>query len=329
VTLQAFNDAGYNSSTKIDYIAALPIEPNTVPLQIGFVAPTADNASVISENHALINATINALDSQDNITGFIDWNNSLVGWWKLEGNSGTIVEDYSTYQKNGTMYNMNTGLNNGTSGWTTEGKFGNAMMFDGLDDRVQISHNSVYNIPIQSSGKITMEAWVYPLNLAYESGILSKRSNYRMILRPEGELKFQTFGWTGGGASSKVKVNEWSHIAITYDGEIGQLKFYLNGNNVRTVNSYPPNGGTNSDNLLIGRGHDLTMPTFNGTIDEVRLFNRSLTPEEIKASYNAGLYRLETNITGLEDGTYAYKAYAQDSAGNVNQTETRIITIDT
>ncbi|WP_407355724.1 PKD domain-containing protein [Methanolobus sp. WCC5] len=329
VTLQAFNDAGYNSSTKIDYIAALPIEPDTIPLQIAFVAPTADNASVISENHALINATINALDSQDNITGFIDWNNSLVGWWKLEGNSGTIVEDYSTYQRNGTMYNMNTGLNNGTSGWTTEGKFGNAMMFDGLDDRVQISHNSVYNIPIQSSGKITMEAWVYPLNLAYESGILSKRSNYRMILRPDGELKFQTFGWTGGGASSKVKVNEWSHIAITYDGEIGQLKFYLNGNNVRTVNSYLPNGGTNSDNLLIGRGHDLTMPTFNGTIDEVRLFNRSLTPEEIKASYNAGLYRLETNITGLEDGTYAYKAYAQDSAGNVNQTETRIITIDT
>jgi PKD repeat protein len=302
---------------------------NDAPLLINFVAPTADNASVISENYALINVTISALDSQDNITGFIDWNNSLVGWWRLEGNGGTIVEDYSTYQRNGTMYDMSPGINNGTSGWTTEGKFGNAMMFDGLDDRVQISHNSVYNIPIQSSGKITMEAWVYPLNLAYESGILSKRSNYRMILRPGGELKFQTFGWTGGGTSSKVKVNEWSHIAITYDGEIDQLKFYLNGNNVRTVNSYLPNGGTNSNNLLIGRGHDLTMPTFNGTIDEVRLWKRALTTEEIKASYNAGLYRLETNITGLEDGTYAYKAYAQDSAGNVNQTETRIITIDT
>lgn len=302
---------------------------NDAPLLINFVAPTTDNASVIFENYSLVNVSISALDSQDNITGFIDWNNSLVGWWRLEGNSGTIVEDYSTYQRNGTKYYMSSGINNGTSGWTTEGKFSNAMMFDGLDDRIEVLDNSVYDIPIQNSGKITMEAWVYPLNLTYESGILSKRSNYRMILRSGGELKFQTFGWTGGGTSSKVKVNEWSHIAITYDGEIDQLKFYLNGNNVRTVNSYLPNGGTNSNNLLIGRGHDLAMPTFNGTIDEVRLFNRALTPEEIKASYNAGLYRLEANITGLEDGTYAYKAYAQDVAGNVNQTETRIITIDT
>ena len=298
-------------------------------LLINFVAPTADNASIIPEDYTPINVTVDSSVSQNNTTAFVDWNNSLLGWWRFDGDSGTFVEDYSTYQGNGTMYDMDTGLNNGTSGWTTEGKFGNAMNFDGLDDRVEIPDDSKYDIPIQTDGKITMEAWVYPLDLTYESGILSKRSSYRMILRPGGELKFQTFGWTGGLSSAIVKENEWSHIALTYDGETDQLKFYLNGNNVRTVNSYVPNGGANGNNLLIGRGHDLPMPTFNGTIDEVRLWKRALNPEEIKASYNAGMYRLETNITGLEDGTYTYTAHAQDIEGNVNQTETRTITVDT
>ncbi|WP_406658139.1 LamG-like jellyroll fold domain-containing protein [Methanolobus sp. ZRKC2] len=297
---------------------------------INFVAPTADNASIISENYMPINVTVESSVSQNNTTAFIDWNNSLVGWWRFDNDNGTLVEDYSIHQKTGIMHNMDTSLDNGTSGWTTEGKFGNAMRFDGLDARVEMLDDSVYDIPIQGDGKITMEAWVYPLNLTYESGILSKRSNYRMVIRSGGELKFQSFGWTGGGVSSKVKENEWSHIAITYDGETDQLKFYLNGNNVRTVDLYLPNGGTNSNNLWIGRGHDyLTMPTFNGTIDEVRLWKRSLNPEEIKASYNSGLYRLETNITGLEDGIYTYTAHAQDIEGNVNQTETRTITIDT
>jgi len=68
---------------------------------------------------------------------------------------------------------------------------------------------------------------------------------------------------------------------------------------------------------------------FNGTIDEVRIWNRALSEEEINASYNAGLYRLYHNFTNEPDGTYTYTAYVQDISSNVNQTETRTITIDT
>jgi PKD repeat protein len=50
--------------------------------------------------------------------------------------------------------------------------------------------------------------------------------------------------------------------------------------------------------------------------------------EEIKASYNSGKYRLYHNFT-LKDGTYSYKAYAQDLVGNLNETEVRTLTIDT
>jgi len=67
--------------------------------------------------------------------------------------------------------------------------------------------------------------------------------------------------------------------------------------------------------------------TFNGTIDEVQIWNHALSEEEINASYNTGVYRLYHNFTNLTEGTYTYTAYAQDLAGNVNQTETRTITL--
>ncbi|MCK5474326.1 MAG: hypothetical protein KAI53_02880, partial [Candidatus Aenigmarchaeota archaeon] len=103
------------------------------------------------------------------------------------------------------------------------------------------------------------------------------------------------------GVVSSTIDTDWHHVVITTDI------------------------GINVSDLKIGESNTF----FNGTIDEVRIHSRTLSAEEINASYNAGLYRLETNYTNLADGTYTYTAYAQDLAGNVNQTETRTVTIDT
>jgi len=67
--------------------------------------------------------------------------------------------------------------------------------------------------------------------------------------------------------------------------------------------------------------------TFNGRMDDIRIFNRALSPDEIKASYDAGSYRLFNNFTNLPAGVYNYMAYGQDLSGNVNQTETRTLTM--
>jgi len=92
-----------------------------------------------------------------------------------------------------------------------------------------------------------------------------------------------------------------------------------------TINFANTNGGYD---LLIGDGYSDTGQNYLGSIDEVRIWNRALSEEEINASYNAGVYRLYHNFTNTPDGIYNYMAYAQDLAGNVNQTETRTITID-
>jgi len=80
----------------------------------------------------------------------------------------------------------------------------------------------------------------------------------------------------------------------------------------------PANILSNTENLKIG-GPDLSR-YFKGTIDEVRIRNRALSPEEIKASYDAGIYRLYSNFTNLANGVYKYRAYSQNSQGNVKRT---------
>ena len=71
------------------------------------------------------------------------------------------------------------------------------------------------------------------------------------------------------------------------------------------------------------------QPKFNGTIDEVRIWNRALSPEEINASYNSKINKLFRNFTDQLDGEYEYYAYSINLEGNSNQTETRTLTIDT
>ncbi|MDF1498680.1 MAG: LamG domain-containing protein [Patescibacteria group bacterium] len=207
----------------------------------------------------------------------------LVGYWSMDEGSGQYAYDGSDNGNNGTL-GASSAASSDDPKWG-KGKNGGSLQFDGVNDVVTKTDNANLDIPIQTDGKITMEAWVYPFDLTFENGIISKRSNYRMVLRAGGELKFQTFGWTG--ALSSVNSNEWSHIAITYDGLTDLLKFYINGVNVRTVNDYLPNGGINGDDLYIGKGHDLTT-SFNGSIDEVRIYNRALTADEVRYHYNRG-----------------------------------------
>ena len=66
----------------------------------------------------------------------------------------------------------------------------------------------------------------------------------------------------------------------------------------------------------------------NGLIDDVMIFNRALSPEEVSALYaNQTQKYLSNNFTNLTTGNYSIKAYAQDAAGNVGMTEERNVTI--
>ena len=68
---------------------------------------------------------------------------------------------------------------------------------------------------------------------------------------------------------------------------------------------------------------------FDGAIDEVRIWDRALTFDEIKASYDAGINRLERNFTELGEGSEVnYTAYVVDMAGNLNSTSYRNFSVN-
>jgi hypothetical protein len=75
---------------------------------------------------------------------------------------------------------------------------------------------------------------------------------------------------------------------------------------------------------------------FNGTIDEVRIYNWSLVADEVKEHYYSVLYKYDSdrwqlyvNQSNLTDGTYTYFGAAQDNFGNENRTETRTLIVST
>lgn len=113
----------------------------------------------------------------------------------------------------------------------------------------------------------------------------------------------------------------WNHIVLTYDKDAAsnELKLYVNGA-LSSQKSYSLSISSTTSNLTIGY--------FNGSFDEVRIFNRVLSPEEINASYNNSMHRLCHNFTSLQDGTYWYTAWAIDSIGNLALSN-RKVTIDT
>ncbi|MCK5063045.1 MAG: hypothetical protein KAR23_03890, partial [Candidatus Aenigmarchaeota archaeon] len=132
-----------NASSVTEYFTVDTILPD-----IYFVQPTPNNGNITGNNYAYINVTTN---DTNNITAFIDWNNSLVGWWRFNeeiGENSTFFRDWSTYGNNGT--------NGSNPVYTIDGKFGKALNFDGSDDYVDCGNDSSLNI----TGEITLEVWV-------------------------------------------------------------------------------------------------------------------------------------------------------------------------
>ncbi len=301
-------------------------ESGDMPI-ISFTYPTPANGTITTQKYANINTTIT---NSSNTTAFIDWNNSLVGWWRFNneaGESSTFFRDWNNRGNNGTC--SGTACPNSTSG-----KFGNALSFDGINDYVNMGNpsNGALNF---GKGDFSISSWFYMPSLpnAWKT-IVSKGDSgsvgYGMEISSGNKLtcSIQAVGGTNQHIGSSVpSVGSW-HQAVCVFARNDKIYVYLDGIQV-TSGTYAANNTnsvTNPYPFGIGSHGGYTW-FFNGSIDEVQLFSRALSPEEINASFNAGSNRLYHNFTNLANGTYSYKAYAQDMAGNVNQTETRTLNI--
>jgi len=300
-----------------------------------FHPPTPGNNSYIPKNYTQINISVTTanLDSFKfnwNGTNYTFYDDSLVLALNFNNNSAigessTLAVDISKYGNNGTIHGAT---------WTT-GKFGKALSFDGSDDYVDCENDESLNI----TDEITIEAWIkregsgeYTIASKYQpSGdnrcwLLRLNSNNKLIfaISPDGTLNSVVTL-----TSATVIGTDWTHMVGVRDNT--NMRVFINGvqdPNTKTVSGIY--GGDAHTNI----GRWITAHYFNGTIDEVRIYNRALTPEEIRMhylsefqKYNSTQYRFYNNITDLTDGTYTYYGWANDTAGNEGSTETRTLGI--
>jgi hypothetical protein len=253
----------------------------------------------------------------------------------LEESSGAII-DSSMYSNNGT--------NNGAS-YSVSGKVNFAMSFDGVNDYVDFGNPT----QLQITKNITLSSWVkfnqIPSGTTVMS-IISKNEGggYGIIANENlvgGTGRLVTYFYINGAYKnaginlSSLSSGVWYHVLAAYNGT--NVDFYLNGIKQESVSAT----GTISNvslNLFIGANPGpggTATEFFNGTIDEVYVFNRSLNSSEIASlsgntSSNSGLkFQLRTsndNSTWTEykgnDGT-SFSYY--ETPGNLNLSNSRYL----
>jgi hypothetical protein len=208
----------------------------------------------------------------------------LVGWWTFDEGNGTTAYDSSGFGNNGTLTNFNW---TATSGWTT-GKIGKALSFDGVDDYVGIPHSNSLDLV----NAFTVSVWVKYNTLSQAEVILWKGTGYDPTyglgtIAAENGFRYW---WTKSGVrySSNlipIQAGIWNYIVFTYDGSI--MKCYLNGVDRNVNNSVSAPLDSFAQSLLIGKRLISEYVPFNGLIDEVRIYNRALSADEIKVLYDA------------------------------------------
>ncbi len=132
---------------------------------------------------------------------------------------------------------------------------------------------------------LTVTSWIYPHSYATDGlmTIVSKDENFEYHINASGYINW----WWGGGSkemnsTATVPLNSWSHIAIVYRD--GSQKIYINGVLAGTHNDSGPLT-TQNDPVFIGRDLSFNSRTFNGYIDEVRIYNGAMTEAEVQTVY--------------------------------------------
>lgn len=204
----------------------------------------------------------------------------LVGYWHLDEGTATTTYDASGKSNIGTLTNGPTWQSGSNC------KAGACLSFDGINNYISIPSNSTLN----PSSAITVEAWVKSATATYNTGLWGIVSNYSAyILGPSGTNSTTmcfitaTPGWNYGNCATVSNTQNWHHFAGTYDSAAGTQKFYIDG---ALASSTAATGNiANGGALHIGH-RECCAEYFNGSIDEVRIYNRALSATEIQAMYN-------------------------------------------
>lgn len=210
------------------------------------------------------------------------FSDGLTGHWRLNEGTGTTTEDSSGNIFSGTLTN--------SPSWNSSGKFNQAVTFASNTNYIDLTDRSEFELNI-----LSISAWVYrtgTCGTVTACSIFSKGSTlfegYNFYLDNPVSAYVPSFSINDLQqiyGNTEIKTNQWYHLAVTMD--TSKVRLYVNGvldkEETRTQTpsyaSAPAKiGNANTDNAI----------PFEGSIDDVRFYNKRLTSEDIELQFNIG-----------------------------------------
>jgi len=214
---------------------------------------------------------------------------NLISYWTLDEGADTTAFDVSGFGNDATLFNNPTWI---------DGKHGNAIRFDGVDDYVEIPNSTELNI---DTNAVTLTLWVkldyLPTEMPTSVGPIYDAPLDRYVIyedRGNKELRFKVSTTNGaerpGIPEASLKTDEWLLVTGVYNGS--QAMIYLNG---QLMDVHENLTGTVKPDQVARLGQDGSH-YFNGEIDNVQIYNRALSEAEIMFLFDG-----KNHPTGIEN----------------------------
>jgi Concanavalin A-like lectin/glucanases superfamily len=190
---------------------------------------------------------------------------NVVVCYEFEGNTN----DLSSHHLNTTNANVSF----------TTGKVGLAMQF-GATSAADVADNAVFDV-----AAVTLEAWIKPSQFpsnGNRSDVIDMDRQYALFLHADGTLTCALVGGPSITTVANVTLNQWTHVACTYDGAVGTI--YIDGASSVSMGGGGPLGTNGTTGISLasdnpnGSGGQLI-----GLIDNLRLMNVARTAPQICA----------------------------------------------
>ena len=223
----------------------------------------------------------------------------LVGHWTFDGNdvnwgdTGSEIKDVSGKGNHGAA----SGL---TRTSVTPGKLGQGMRFNGTSDYVDVGDINA----IDGISQLSVSIWVYQNSLLsrcaigkYDGSAVGDQFKFCVLSDGEGDVTFWT-GWPNNFWTTNDihQASRWEHWVAVFDGtqtgNSNRFKLFVNGNQQTLTFDFgvPETISGNSSSLIVGGTPYLGVATalWNGSLDDVRIYNRVLSETEVTNLFNLG-----------------------------------------
>ena len=201
-----------------------------------------------------------------------------------------------------------------------------AFNFDGTNDNAS-GLNA--DLPTGNAAR-TVEAWIQTTSttsnqqVIFDYGSMTIGQRFTMNILQNNSLRIE-IGGSGMYASTPLNDGSWHHVAVTYDpSSTPNVRLYIDGSLENSGNFSQPVNTTSNSTLYIGRRND-NVNYFDGTVDELRVWNTTRTAAEIQNSMNnemcsvpSGLVAYYNFNQGIPDGSNSSNNSLIDFSGNGN-----------